>query len=84
LLSSDHFTVDGTLLEAWASLKSFRPRDEDDRGPGAGAGGGRNPEVSWHGQTRSNATHVSKTDPEARLARKGTTNRRSFTSPATS
>jgi transposase len=71
LLSADHFTVDGTLLESWASLKSFRPRDEDDRGPGAGAAGGRNPEVSWHGQPRSNATHVSRTDPEARLARKG-------------
>jgi transposase len=71
LLSSDHFTVDGTLLEAWASLKSLRPRDEDDGEPGAGAGGGRNPEVNWHGRPRSNATHISKTDPEARLARKG-------------
>jgi transposase len=71
LLSSDHFTVDGTLLEAWASLKSFRPRDENDPGLGAGASRGRNPEVSWHGQPRSNATHISKTDPEARLARKG-------------
>src|SRR5437763_2081178 len=71
LLSSDHFTVDGTLLEAWASLKSFRPRDENDPGLGAGASRGRNPEVSWHGQPRWNATHLSKTDPEARLARKG-------------
>ena len=71
LLSSQHFTVDGTLLEAWASLKSFRPRDEEHRGPGAGSGEGRNPEVNWHGEKRSNQTHASTTDAEARLARKG-------------
>ena len=67
LLSDDHFTVDGTLLEAWASLKSFRPRD-DDSGPPAG---GRNREVSYKGERRRNETHASRTDPEAQLARKG-------------
>jgi transposase len=73
LLSADHFTVDGTLLEAWASLKSFKPRDQperEDREPPAGSGG-RNPEVDFHGEQRTNATHQSTTDPEARLARKG-------------
>jgi transposase len=78
LLSDDHFTVDGTLLEAWASVKSFRPNDDknnDDSKPG-----GRNPEVSFHGTKRSNATHHSRTDPEARLARKsnGTTAKMSY------
>lgn len=65
LLSHEHFTVDGTLLEAWASQKSFRPRDED---PPAGAGG--NPTVNFHGQRRRNATHASTTDPDARLYKK--------------
>lgn len=68
LISSDHFSVDGTLLEAWASLKSLRRQDGDDEGP---SGEGRNPSVDYHGQRRSNATHVSATDAEARLARKG-------------
>jgi transposase len=68
LLSADHFTVDGTLLEAWASLKSYRPRDEQD--PPAGSGG-RNPEVDFRGQRRRRDTHVSRTDPEAQLATKG-------------
>ncbi len=68
LLSEDHFTVDGTLLEAWASLKSFRPKDEGDGTPAAGE---RNPSVDFHGEQRSNDTHQSTTDPEARLARKG-------------
>ena len=63
-LSDEHFTVDGTLIEAWASHKSFRPKDEE---PGAG-GGDR--EVNFHGQTRSNDTHQSTTDPEARLYKK--------------
>lgn len=69
-LSDDHFTVDGTLIEAWASLKSFRPAgeasdpDSAERDPG-------NPTVDFHGETRSNATHQSTTDPEARLIRKG-------------
>jgi transposase len=69
LLSDDHFSVDGTLLQAWASLKSLQPRDEQD--PAAGNDGGRNREVDFHGQRRRNATHVSRTDPEAKLARKG-------------
>jgi transposase len=66
LLSDEHFTVDGTLLEAWASHKSFRPRDEE---PPTGAGG--NPTVNFHGQRRRNDTHRSTTDPDARLYRKG-------------
>jgi len=66
LLSDEHFTVDGTLLESWASLKSFRPKD------GRGSkGGGRNPEVDFLGEQRKNDSHASTTDPEARLARKG-------------
>ena len=69
LLSDEHFTVDGTLIEAAASLKSFKPRDGDppratDADPG-------NPSVDFHGERRSNATHQSTTDPEARLLRKG-------------
>jgi transposase len=73
LLSSDHFTVDGTLIEAWASMKSFRPKDEAPGGDGdePPARGGRNAEVSFHGEKRSNATHASTTDPDARLYRKG-------------
>jgi transposase len=72
LLSSDHFTVDGTLLEAWASLKSFKPKARPDPGDGdPPAPSGRNPEVDFHGEKRSNATHQSTTDPEARLAKKG-------------
>jgi len=68
LISDEHFTVDGTLLQAWASLKSVRPRDT---GEPPGQGGGRNPDVDFRGQQRTNDTHVSRTDPEARLARKG-------------
>jgi len=67
LLSDEHFTVDGTLIEAWASLKSFRPKDA----PPPEGGGGRNPEVDFHGEKRLNQTHASTTDPEARLFRKG-------------
>ena len=67
LLSRDHFSVDGTLIEAWASMKSFRPKGEDD-GDG---GSGRNAERDFHGEKRSNATHASTTDPDARLYRKG-------------
>jgi transposase len=66
LLSDEHFTVDGTLIEAWASLKSFRPKDVS-----PSKGGGRNPEVDFHGEKRLNQTHTSTTDPEARLFRKG-------------
>jgi transposase len=65
LLSDEHFTVDGTLIEAWASLKSFRPKD----GPPP-EGGGRNPAVDFHGEKRLNRTHASTTDPEARLFKK--------------
>ena len=67
LLSADHFTVDGTLLEAWASVKSFKPKD----GGEPPKGGGKNPSVDFHGERRANDTHQSSTDPEARLARKG-------------
>jgi transposase len=67
--SNDHFTVDGTLIQSWASLKSFRPRNE--RGTDAPAGGSSNPSVNFRGHKRSNETHQSTTDPEARLARKG-------------
>jgi len=67
LLSSEHFSVDGTLREAWASLKSFRPKD----GSGDPPGPGRNGERDFHGEPRRNDTHVSTTDPETRLFRKG-------------
>jgi len=67
LLSEDHFTVDGTLLEAWASLKSFRPKSGGEP-PGNGE---KNPEVDYRGEHRTNDTHQSSTDAEARLARKG-------------
>jgi transposase len=65
-VSSDHFSVDGTLLEAWASHKSFKPKD----GSGSSGSPGRNAEVDFHGQRRTNDTHQSTTDPEARMARK--------------
>ena len=68
LLSSDHFSVDGTLIEAWASMKSFRTKDGGDdhqQGPG------RNGERDFHKEKRSNETHQSTTDPEARLYKKG-------------
>jgi transposase len=70
LMSDDHFTVDGTLIEAWASLKSFRPKGEDKtERPTDGDCG--NPTVDFHGEKRSNKTHESTTDPESRLMRKG-------------
>lgn len=65
LLSDEHFTVDGTLIEAWAGQKSFRPKDES-RGDGAAPS-----ERDFHGERRKNDTHESKTDPDARLIRKG-------------
>ncbi len=68
LISSDHFSVDGTLIEAWASMKSFRKKDHSDDG---GQGPGRNAERDFHGEKRSNETHRSTSDPEARLYRKG-------------
>ena len=67
-VSSEHFSVDGTLLEAWASHKSFKPKDPDPGEPAAPAG--RNVEADFHGEKRSNQTHRSTTDPEALLARK--------------
>ena len=66
LLSSEYFSVAGTLIEAWASMKSFRPKD----GSGAPPGPGRNGERDFHGEKRSDETHASTTDPDARLARK--------------
>jgi transposase len=66
--SDEHFTVDGTLLEAWASVKSFQPRDKKSSPPPGDPG---NPTVNFHGEKRSNQTHESKSDPEAQLARKG-------------
>ena len=66
LTSDEHFTVDGSLIEAWASIKSFRPKDDD----GDGGGSGRNPSSDFHGEKRSNQTHESTTDPESRLYRK--------------
>jgi transposase len=68
LVSDEHFTVDGTLLEAWASLKSFKTVDAEDQPPPDDPG---NPTVNFHGETRTNATHASTTDPDAMLARKG-------------
>lgn len=67
LLSDEHFTVDGTLIEAWASFKSFKPKD----GPPPGQGGDGSGMVDFKGERRSNATHASSTDPEAKLMRKG-------------
>ena len=75
LLSDEHFTVDGTLIEAVASLKSFKPKEGepplDDGDPG-------NPSVDFHGEKRSNATHQSTTDPEARLFKKGRARKQSW------
>jgi transposase len=65
-MSSEHFSVDGTLLKAWASHKSFKPKD----GPPSEPPAGRNSEVGWHREKRSNETHASTTDPEARLYKK--------------
>jgi hypothetical protein len=71
LLSSDHFSVDGTLIEAWCSMKSFRPKEESDAdGPGPDGPIGRNAEVNFRGEKRSNETHASTTDPDALLYRK--------------
>lgn len=66
LVSEDHFSVDGTLLDAWASHKSYRPRDKDGDGPA----GGRNPDVDFRGERRSRDTHISRTDPDALLYKK--------------
>ncbi len=73
LMSDEHFSVDGTLIQAWASHKSFQPKaeaDDQDAPPGDGGSSGRNAERDWRGKPRGNETHASKTDPQARLARK--------------
>jgi hypothetical protein len=67
LLSDEHFSVDGTQVAAWASMKSFRAKDGSDQPPSEG----RNGERDFHGEKRSNETHASTTDPEAKLYRKG-------------
>jgi len=66
LLSNEHFSVDGTLIESWAAIKSMRRRDGKDEPPGPG----RNPTVNWRGEKRTNETHVSPQDPQAKLYRK--------------
>ena len=75
LLSGEHFSVDGTMLKAWASMKSFRPKSSSGEDPGNGSGEppspGRNGEVDFRKTKRSNATHASTTDKDARLYRKG-------------
>jgi transposase len=71
LLSSEHFSVDGTLIEAWASMKSFVPKDGGGKPPSGTGGGGRNAQANFHGEKRKNDTHSSTTDPDARLFRKG-------------
>ena len=71
LLSKEHFSVDGTLIQAWASHKSFVPKGGGDPDAGSGGAGGRNQETDWKGKARSNDTHASTTDPDARLFRKG-------------
>jgi transposase len=68
LMSNEHFTVDGTLIDASASLKSFRPKGEGKQKPPDDPG---NPTVNFHGESRSNETHASTTDPESRLPKKG-------------
>lgn len=67
LVSDEHFTVDGTLIEAWAGQKSFRPKDEPHDGD---SNGGSNPSVNFRNERRSNETHESRTDPDARLVKK--------------
>lgn len=70
-LCSEHFSVDGTLIESFASAKSFQPRDEDESPRDGNSFLPSNPEVNFHGQKRTNETHSSRTDPEAKLYRKG-------------
>lgn len=71
LCSDDHFSVDGTMIESMASIKSFRPKDDEPGDQDSNSFKSRNAEVDFHGEKRSNATHSSRTDPEARLYRKG-------------
>ena len=70
LMSAEHFTVDGTLIEAWASLKSFKKKGSSNDGDPP-AGGGSNPTVDFHGEKRSNETHESTTDPGCEVDAKG-------------
>ena len=70
LLSDEHFTVDGTLLDAWASMKSFKPKDSDNKPDSSEDNQGRNPTVDFRGQKRTNETHSSTTDSDARLYKK--------------
>jgi hypothetical protein len=77
LTTDEHFTVDGTLVEAWASLKGFQRKDQNDP-PGNDPS---NPTVNFHGEKRSNETHASTTDPDALLARKARGKRLSSASP---
>ena len=79
LLSTEHFSVDGTLIEAWASLKSFRPKDGPDEPPAPGRDGERD----FHGERRSNDTHASTTDSDAACCARAPARRRSFASWAT-
>ena len=72
--SDEHFTVDGTLIEPWVSLKSFQRKDRNQTAPPDDPG---NPTVSFHGEKRSNQTHESTTDADAKLARKGQVKKRS-------
>jgi hypothetical protein len=74
LVSSEHFSVDGTLIQAWASMKSFRRKDGEDRPPS----GGRNGERDFHKEKPANETHASTTDPDARLYKKGAARRRNL------
>src|SRR6478609_1812465 len=69
LLSTDHFSVDGPLIDAWASMKSIKPKNGASTPPADG--GGRNADADFHGERRTNETHASTTDPDARLYRKG-------------
>jgi transposase len=71
LCSDDHFSVDGTMIESLASMKSFKPKDQPDDDEDTNGFKPRNPDVDFHGQKRSNETHISRTDPEAKLYRKG-------------
>jgi hypothetical protein len=74
-LSDDHFSVDGTLVEAWVRLKSFRAKDGSDEPPSPG----RNGERDFHGEKCAKDTHESKTDPDAKMFRKTSVSRRSST-----
>ena len=84
LLSDEHFTVDGTLIDAWASMKSFQPKETGGGSGNPPPGGGRNATLDFKGEKRSNQTHQSRTDPEARLMRKsfGQTAKLSFSGHA--